>query len=295
MGMSQITNRINGSSMKINGNSIIKLPGEYYLNEDCTADGNINIQIQANNVFLDLNGKTLGCNTMVSKNTKNYGVLIGSVQDVFICNGKITGCYAGISAANTHNLTLERIDFSGNYYMGANLGGVNSKVRFCTFSDITGYEVEAYSIGLNNIGDAACVENNLFLNLYRQAISTDKLLGEGVGIICKPGSKQSMIRFNYFRNDTPQKGSIGIWLGEDSTNTLVENNAFVNIFQPVAGKAKAEIKGNMMWLNGLYKGSYGIATTGGVASDNLVVGYEVPVTATTESYRNIILNTDYSQ
>src|SRR5690606_978763 len=123
----------------------------------------------------------------LSRKNTTYGIVISSGNNITIRNGNITGCFTGLCAGNSYNLVIENIDFSGNCYTGASLGGPNNIVRHCIFNNIGGYEIEAYSIGLNNIGDNALVENNIFHNLYRQVTAQTGDIGEGVCIICKPG------------------------------------------------------------------------------------------------------------
>ena len=259
----------------------IKSSGTHRLSSDVIARGYYAIRIYADDVDLDLNGYTVRCLPLHSKPSdgskppSHIGIDASGRKNVVVRNGAVTSCSRGFQAnQEACGLRIERVDFSGNLSIGANLSGASSTiVRGCTFAKIAGDIYEAYATGLNAVGPDSVVEHNLFVDLYRQ--SEVEGPGEGVGIVASDGM-EIMIRYNWFANAVSRHGTIGVWGGED-TDVSVTENCFTNIERGVASRGPLTVTNNRFLLRGSLpdKGDQIAvgANGGGVASWNVVVGY----------------------
>lgn len=256
-------------------NIVINAPGLYTLGADSTSTSYYNIAITGGSVTLDLNGKTVRCAPPSPATGLTFGVYVGAVSTVTIRNGKITGCFMGVHASNATYVTLEDIDFTGNTYIGANMaGGSNRVVRRCKFADIAGYSSEAYAIGLNGIGHNGVIEDNQFINLYKQP-NTNKI-GEGIGVLIEAGAQNVTVRRNTFTNGTPTANTIGVWFGPNAAG-FVTSNTFTNWASGVEGSGPITATDNTIKLTATFAGSKAFSVKNGTASGNTIIGYATAV------------------
>lgn len=269
-------------------NATIRSSGEYVLTSDSTSTGEFNIRIEADNVALDLNGKTVRCNPPDPGTARTFGIFFESRNNVRIYNGTITGCFMGVNAREAKNTVLEDIDFTRNTYIGAQMGGSGTRVTNCVFADIVGFNQESYSIGLNGPGSDSIVENNHFRNLHRQPGAHADKVGEGVGVIITAGTRNASVRGNWFEQDKSVTGDIGIWIATESTGVIVEENALTGFHGSIlaAGSATATVRNNRLWLRHPLPGSRGIHGNEGIAIGNLIVGFENPISGKIEKVEN---------
>lgn len=247
-------------------------PGTYFLPANSTSISMFNINITANDVTLDLNGKVVRCNPSSPATEVTFGIYAPERARVKIRNGSITGCFFGIHAGYGSQITIENVDFTGNTYIGANLGGGTGGniVRGSTFAAIAGYTVEAYAIGVNGIGSGGVVENNTFRNLYRQPNAGGT--GEGVGVLVEANATNVTIRNNTFINDSVAPNTIGIWFASGTTGD-VRNNTIKNFKNGIQGAGNVTVAQNTFTLTQSMSGSIAISMSSGVASNNAVTGY----------------------
>lgn len=255
-------------------NGIITTAGYYYLTANRTSSNLKNIDIQVDNVFLNLNGKTVTTTSSNPGTAVNFGIYCLERSNIYIFNGKVTGAFFGVHGSYTYSLTLQDVDFTGCTYIGANIGGTNNKVTGCIFSDITGYNEESYAIGVNT-GDAvgAVIRNNTFKNLYRQPGAPSQLSGEGVGVLLGHGTSNCVVEDNVFYNDNQVDHTYAIWaVGEGHS---IRNNCIRNFKMGLVINNDTDAHNNTYFIESSIDDS--IAISGQSTNDshnNLIVNYE---------------------
>lgn len=266
----------------------VKAPGEYVLAADSISKGEFNIRVEADNVSIDLDGHTVRCDPPDPGTTLSYGIFISARTNVRIHNGKITGCYMGVNARDSNGTVLEGIDFTGNTYIGAQMGGSGGRVSNCVFENMRGFNKESYAIGLNNPGSDSIIENSVFRNLHRQPGADASKVGEGVGIIITAKTRNATVRGNWFEQDRAVPDDIGIWIATGSTGAVVEDNALTGFHGSIiaAGTAVASILDNRLWLREPLSGSRAIHGNTGKAEGNVIVGFDTPISGKLTRIRN---------
>ena len=229
---------------------------------------------------LDLNGHTIRCIPDDPKSSVSIGVdVIGGVDNKILGPGAITGCFIGVQGVSTKNLKIKDIDFSGNTYIGINLAESESaEVLNSKFNDISGYAVEAYSIGINSVGSNAVIKNNSCANLARQPDAPSEIPGEGVCILMSADTHGNRIESNRLLNDEVGP-NIGIWVGEGGTNHIISNNQVSGFGRGIISSkgASSKIIKNSLYLNSPLKDSIGIAANAGCHDSNTIVGFDTKI------------------
>lgn len=222
----------------------ITAPGSYTLTSDQVSTGMFNIAIQSNDVVLNLNGYTVRAAPSNPATAVTFGIHCADQQRITIRNGAVTGAFFGVHGGYGSQILIEDVDFSGNTYIGANLGyGAGNIVRRCQFRDIRGYTVEAYAVGINGMGINGLIESCEFRDLYKQPNATG--VGEGVGVLMEATAANAVIRQNTFTNAVLAPNTIGIWGGGGSVVGVASGNAFTRITSPMVG-AITDGGGNVM-------------------------------------------------
>jgi nitrous oxidase accessory protein NosD len=254
---------------------LVSSPGSYTLASDSLSGDGINIWIAANNVTLNLNGMTVRCMPVDPGTANTVGIHAQAVSNVTIRNGRITGCRFGVLASYASNITLEDVDFTGNTYIAAHLaGGSNHRVRRCTFAGISGFTAESYAIGINGIGSHAIIEDNHFVDLYRQRGGTS--VGEGVGVLVEGGATGLVIQRNRFENHRREQMTMGVWLASGSQATVTDN-VFANVMAGVASMGHLTATSNTFSLPAPWRGSYAVSSGEGLAARNTIRAYELAI------------------
>jgi hypothetical protein len=221
-------------------------------------------------------------------------IKIGDVADVRIRNGTIEDVHIGITSSGAEKLTIESVRFSKIGFIAAIVADGKEIALLNNVVDRVGYEDPswlpddsgAYAVGFNIRAEDALIKGNTFRDVRRQP-SPKASVGEGVAVIVSSGSKAIRIESNAV-DLVPQaaSGSIGIWLGVDSSSEIREN-LFRNVERGIAGReAKAQIEANRF----IFDASSGSLETYGIylvyaneasrIADNVISGYAQPVTGT---------------
>lgn len=271
--------------------TIIDRPGVYCLLSDIEI-GLASIDIVSSDVVLDLHGHRVVRDA--SHPDTQPAIKIGDVADVRIRNGTIDDFHIGINSSGAEKLTVESIRFSNIGFIAAIIADGKEIALLNNVVDRVGYEdpstvpddTGAYAVGFNIRAEDALIKGNTFKDVRRQP-SPEASVGEGVAVIVSSGSKAIRIEGNAV-DLVPQaaSGSIGIWLGVDSSSEIREN-LFRNVERGIAGReAKARIEANRFVLDAS-SGSletYGIylvyANEASRIADNVISGYAQPVTGT---------------
>lgn len=249
----------------------ISSPGTHTLSADVSGPGVFVVHISVNNVVLDLNNKTIRCTPGNPATATTFGVAAGSLTNVVIRNGSITGCMFGINAGYGTGIILEDLNLSGNTYIGANLGhGVSNIVRRVTCANIGGYSVEAYAICINGTGDYGLVEDSTFTNIYRQAAASGA--GEGIGILIEQGAESVIARRNVHNNAEIRDHTYGMW-SANGGSVSVSSGQFTNAHRGLQGSGFGAT-GNTFRLTAALAGSRGVDATSVTLSGNTFIGYE---------------------
>jgi hypothetical protein len=244
---------------------IISSPGSYALNHDLAGG----IAIDADDVTLDLNGKTIRCAR--GSGPETIGIDAAGRSNIRITNGKITGCTIGLNAMHGGRFHIEAVDFSDNHYVGIHMlfGRGRSRIVGNVFASIAGYTKEAYAIGLYGAGSNSLVENNTFRNIVRQSGASGG--GEGVAILIPEGDRGVSIRDNSITNE-PGTNDIGIWIAAGAS-AAVERNAVAGFSRGIISGGRIEATGNVLSSARPTPESIGIFSAAGIARDNAIVGY----------------------
>ncbi|MCG3143555.1 MAG: hypothetical protein HONDAALG_00904 [Gammaproteobacteria bacterium] len=276
----------------VNGmKTIIDRPGTYCLLSDIEI-GQASIDIKSSDVVLDLHGHRLARDA--SQPVAEPAIRIGNVADVRIRNGVIEDVHIGITSSGAENLTIESVRFSNIGFIAAIVADGKDVALLNNVVERVGYhdrsmmpdDSEAYAVGFNVRAEDALIKGNTFRDVRRQP-TPESAVGEGVAVIISSGSSAVRIESNAVEL-VPQavSGSIGIWLGVDSTSEI-RANLFRNVERGIAGReANARIEANRFVFDAK-EGStetYGIylvyADEASRVTDNVISGYAQPVTGT---------------
>lgn len=201
------------------------LDSDFILKED--ASRNYAFKIEVDEISIDLNGHTIKCEPRSGKDA-TFGILGTARKKIQIKNGYLDGCVYGVHLPYSDSVTVKNMSFHRLGYLGINLGGNQNKILNSSFENFGGYRKEGYTIGINNPGNDCVIQNNTFMELYRQQGVPADLFGEGVGIIVSEGTNGCVISDNLFTNKNLQNPStIGIWGYYTSIN--IERNTMQNI------------------------------------------------------------------
>jgi hypothetical protein len=273
----------------------ISSPGYYTLVDSCTCYwGGICINIASDNVTLNLDNKTLSCSPNsppAATNAGTFGVMASSVRNVTIlgadssvpvATGKITGCFIGLNASYSENMFVDRVDFSGNTYIGANTGySTNVLLTRNVVDGISGYVGDdgrnGYAIAFNGCGTNCTLQGNTIKNIVVQRAAIAPAIGEGVGVILSSNSTGAVMKQNWFDNTDESGKNIAIWVANGSS-AVIEDNSFTGWWQGVSGIGAITVTNNRFLLrNYTHNNSLAIHGLSGCATNNLVARYALPV------------------
>jgi hypothetical protein len=272
-------------------NGIIATSGSYYLPGNRTGAGTYNIQIQADDVDLDLNDKIVQYSGENTTTTTAVIAALGRIN-VTIRNGRIIGGKFGVYANGTNYLTVQDVDFTGSRYIGVAVSAtsVGLKVQRCIFAKIAGFTAEAYVVGVNGVGVNGLVELCEFRELYRQAGAPQSLTGEACGVLVSSGATNAVIRNNWFENaELRGERDIAVWVATGASATIAENS-ITNFGRGIIMPGSGTVADNRLLMRGAEAGSNGIHLVSGAVADNLVVGYETPISGSPECSGNTIIS-----
>jgi hypothetical protein len=138
----------------------INVPGSYYLTTNVSVSSGAALTIAANNVALDLKGFTIS--STENPPSTSVGVLLGSVTNVAVMNGSISGnvtnngsgTFSGpgflngiaIGLTSPVNIRVERVTVSGCKIYGVELGYVNTLVESCSVNSVGLIGIEAVTV-----------------------------------------------------------------------------------------------------------------------------------------------------
>lgn len=280
-----------GAESPLPADGIISSPGTYRLSSDITSDGHTAIVIKADNVHLDLNGKTIRCPRLSAPGQRTHGIRTRKNDNISIRNGKIVDCVIGIGIPDSNNVTIDGVQFISSRYIAVN--GTNTitglAVRNSTFVDVSGYHAQAYAIGVNRPGSNCVIERNEFRDIYRQAHADAAIAGEGVAILLSPDSSGCVIRSNLMENAEVRPNlTIGVWSG--SASASVVGNRIINFGRGIAANsATVHVHDNFFWMSKEQWGSYAVGAQHGSATRNIILDYDFGVQGVISASDNLIL------
>lgn len=275
----------------------IDVAGRYYLRASCTCTGNGPcISITASDVTLDLNNKVLTCNPgdpVRRDNDTTFGVRATSLRNITImgcdstqpCSGKITGCYFGLEASHDANLLVDRVDFSGNTYVAADISySTRTRVTHNLINGIAGYlgvaSHNGYAIGFYGCGAGCSISDNIIKGVVTQRQAIPPLSGEGAGVVYSANAVGGIVSHNWFENDDETSANIGVRVGEHGA-AIIQENTFAGFWHAISGPGTVSAYNNRMFLRkpSLHPDSIGIYGGAGDATNNLIVNYNTAVHA----------------
>lgn len=252
---------------------------EYYLANNISGG----LVFTGANVKCNLNGKTITGTS--SGNTHTVGIQKNGSGYLVVYGGKVTGHRVGIDIQGAGQ--LENVDISGNRYIGANLRGAGSLVRYCDCNDIGGVSDEAYAIGLNISGNNSRVEFSRFRNFYRQGAADPSLVGEGCPIVFNASCSGCKATNVVMINDVAAEKTIGIFAGIGGSHLIDQciSRNFERGYQMSAGNT---IQDSEAWMLSALPNSVGISAGDGLATRNLIANYATGIGGTVTSVDNYI-------
>lgn len=265
---------------------VISASGKYELSADLSASSRFTIRIDANNVTLNLAGRTVRCEPDEPYNAETYGILVRG-DNVTIRNGTVSGCFmGGYTVPGAENVRWESIDFIGNRYIGVTGGSAFIGLSFSRFE---GHAAAPYVVGINLPANDCEIAGNKFRDIERRADAPAENAGEGVGVIFSTGSTGCVARQNWHENSNVNHLEIGYWVG--SASVLLEENTLTNIGRAIAVSPgwNANVRDNRFWMKTPQSGSYAIGAQQGVADGNVIIGYDTPVLGNIADTNSLII------
>jgi len=274
-------------------------PGSYVLRASCTCKGNGPcIKVSANDVVINLDNKTITCapaSPPPETNATTFGIqasslrnftLMGADPAVARAGGKITGCYMGLHAGDGANLFVDRVDFSGNTYVGVNTAFSTDVLLTRNVVDgIAGYVGasghNAYAIAFYGCGTRCTVTSNVVRNVPAQPRARKPVEGEGVGVVVSAGSTDALVAYNWFENTDESLMAIAV-RASDGASATVEHNSVTGFWHGVSGTGSLTVRNNRIVMRKPSRipqsyAIYSAAPTNGCAADNVIVNYPVPI------------------
>ena len=238
---------------------------------------------------IDLNGHEIRCSV---KDKQNNPLFVGfeiiafkniaiENKNITIKNGSIKDCYSAIHGRHLNGIKLYHLNLTENLYMGIDVEGENIFIKNNELGSMKGKTDEAYTVGINIFCNNNCIiESNNFIDFYRSKhVQSTNISGEGVGVIIRNDSQETIIKDNYFTNqyDT-NHGAIAVWLGDNSYSEI-KGNKITGFERGIVGAGHAKIQDNSLtylWAKGDGK-SYGIKVgENSTVAGNQIEGYETP-------------------
>ena len=209
----------------------IDRPGRYVLtgNLELASPSNVAIRIEASEVTLDLQGYSIRCTSNAPDRT-SFGIEAEHRSGIVIRDGTLEGFYAGVFLRDTVTEDLyapergqhrvERLIVRNSTFIGIRVEG-----RACVIADNrvidTGGSTahpDAFAFGIEAIGPATTIRGNTVVN----TVATGA--GESLGISVSESGMACIVESNNIYNERQHPGrSIGVWIGGDSSATIVGN------------------------------------------------------------------------
>jgi hypothetical protein len=284
------------------GDTIDK-PGFYTLAASCSCPGDGPcIRVIADDVTLDLDNKTVSCTPAnPSTNATTFGIfaysvrnfaLMGADPSIAVSTAKVTGCFFGLHAAYNAGVFVDRVDFSGNTYIGANTGySTDVLLTRNTVKGISGYVGSdgrnAYAIAFIGCGTRCTLSSNI-VRIAPQPNAVAPSVGEGVAVITSPDATSATLSHNWLESSDEAGQNIGIWVATGST-VVVEDNSLTGFWEAISGPGAVTARNNRLLMRNAaaHTDSIGIFALGGCASNNLIVRYALPTAAIADCGGNI--------
>lgn len=232
----------------------ITRPGSYRLARDLTfppATGAA-VTIEADEVTLDLNGKTLSGSA--GSATGAIGVLAVDRQRIIITNGRISGFYFGVDIRATDRdmqkskaHVISNIAADRNWYFAIRLIGSRSEISGCAITNTGGCTLKAHTIphSVRLVGENNVMRKNRICDMQLQCFPDGK--GEIVGIHFDR-AKNSVLEDNVIveihqEPDSPMPADdarerrFAVWVNggpRKDTYLRVRNNVFDGFTVPLA-------------------------------------------------------------
>ena len=206
----------------------IKKPGAYCLKKNLSTiipTGSA-ITINASNVVLDLNGRSLD-GSGAGMGTTTVGIMAEKLQNVTVKNGIVRGFYIGIAFldetpyATSRANVIEEIRADKNTFMGIFITGEGNVIRnniVTGTGGTTNTESDAATVGIGTQGAGVRVLGNDVTNLA----STGAYVGGGIVVM---DGANCIVAGNRVSNITAATGeTFGIALGDNVTGVVVSDN-----------------------------------------------------------------------
>jgi hypothetical protein len=281
------TEPIAEASTPIAGPQLLLEPGRYHLTGDIVIRSvedlvsGAALAVESPGVHLDLNGHVIRGEGL-EPDAITFGIRgsgAGGLTVIDTLTGGIHGFWCGIHS-DGHQTRVEELDLSGNFYMGANLIGDQTRAFYNRIIGIGGHTKEAYAVGLNLTGSGYHVRGNSLREIYRQPGAAASLPGEGCAILINTSSNGGVCERNWIENSRVEPATIGLFGGRGGPHTFTRN-AVTGFHYGIASRATTRspltATHNTLVLTEAAADSAGILCDHGLAERNTIVNYATPV------------------
>ena len=207
-------------------NGIISEPGKYFLKKDLLVDRRIGIEIQADDVTLDLRGRTLRFTDLPREGA--YGIVANNRTGITIYGGVVGGFWFNIHCTQNHGLRIHDVRFDDIPYLAVNVAQskdvVISDNEFKNFRyDLEKAEDSTYVIGINIGAEDVIIANNRF-DAKPDVASAQGVEVETVFVLFSANvSTRCLVAQNDMRASEILPRSYGIWVATGAEATIAYN------------------------------------------------------------------------
>lgn len=213
------------AQLPLPSNGVITQPGSYFLPSNLNVTRSTGIAIQADNVTLDLRGRSLRFIDVPREGT--FGVTSFGRNNVRITNGAIGGFWFNVHASQNNGLQIDNVTFDNIPYIGINAAASdNVRIRDNFFSNFR-YDIpkptDKYVIGVNIGAEDSVVTRNRFHAVYT-GVNPHQLDVETVLVLFSADvSLRSVVTHNEMHANTPLDRSYGLWIASGAHVTAAHN------------------------------------------------------------------------
>jgi parallel beta-helix repeat protein len=283
---------------------VINSPGSYFLTQNFSSSASPAISIQANNVFLDLNGRT------VTKTGTGANIIADGYTNITIKNGVLAGGNNGVSLSvaspDYSHLTLSHLTIQDTTAYALYLQSVYADILSCRFSNTNTGGGALGAVLLQGSGRiigniiTATFTNGFYLSSSIGLEFKDNVINDfnksnstsaGVYLFASNTKGANIVKDNTIV--VGNSGSSGIRINDGSMNNIITGNTVRSCTHGIY----VESNGNLISHNNLATGVYGLYLTAtadrNLLDNNVIGGFSFGISfisgSTENAYRNNML------
>ena len=214
------------AQLPVPSNGIISQPGQYYLSSNLLVSRDTGITINANNVTVDLAGRSL--RYFGTPHAGTFGIVANGRTNVRITNGAVGGFWFNVHASQNNSLQIDNVSFDDIPYLGINAADSHGvQIQDNTFSNFR-YDipkpVDSYVIGINIGAENAVITRNNFVAAYTGPNSHAMSVETVMVLFSANVSQRSIVTRNTMAANVPLDRSYGLWLASNAHIAAMHND-----------------------------------------------------------------------